>query len=66
MHNQMYATVKSRIMAHPDDMDCLLYHMSISRNLERIADHATYIAQDVMYMIKGEIVRHMLGTNSPE
>ncbi len=30
----------------------------ISRHIERLADHATNIAEEVIYMIEGAIVRH--------
>jgi phosphate transport system protein len=35
-----------------------LHLLLISRNLERIADHATNIAEDVIYLVDGDIVRH--------
>ncbi len=36
----------------------MLQIFSVSRSLERIGDHAVNIAEDVMYLISGEIVRH--------
>ena len=36
----------------------MLRLLSVSRNLERIADCAVSIAEDVIYMVDGRIVRH--------
>ncbi len=58
LHREMYLIVQNHIMAHPEDMGEIMHYLSISRHLERIADHATNIAEDIIYMIKGEIVRH--------
>jgi len=35
-----------------------LHCFSATRHIERIADHATNIAEDVIYLVEGEIVRH--------
>ncbi len=42
----------------PEQVTALLAFFSAVRQLERIADHATNIAEDVVYLIEGEIIRH--------
>jgi phosphate transport system protein len=44
----------------PDMVEPGLSFFSATRHLERIADHATNIAEDVIYLVEGEIVRHRL------
>lgn len=46
------------IKENPGKVEYFISLMNVSRNLERIADCATSIAEDVIYMIEGEIVRH--------
>ena len=41
-----------------DDIGYMINLLLISRHIERMADHATNIAEEVAYMIEGEIVRH--------
>jgi len=58
INRSMYEQIKEGIRKEPQHVDALIHLLSISRHLERVADHATNIAEDVIYMIKGEIVRH--------
>ncbi len=58
MNREMYVKVQEGIRRHPEHIESLIHLLSASRHLERIADHATNIAEDVIYMIEGEIVRH--------
>lgn len=58
MNREMYIKVQEAIHAHPEQMESLIHMLSASRHLERIADHATNVAEDVIYMIEGQIVRH--------
>lgn len=61
LNRAMYEKISQSITAHPEQSATYLQLYAVSRNLERIADHATNIAEDVMYMIQGEIVRHGKG-----
>ena len=58
INRQMYDQVKDAINRHLGNLDSLIHLLSISRHIERIADQATNIAEDVIYMVEGEIVRH--------
>ena len=49
------------IRKNPERAPTLLTLVAVSRNLERIADHASNIAEDVIYMAEGRIVRHTDG-----
>ena len=53
-----YDRIKKAIGDHPDKIGYLINLLLISRHLERLADHATNIAEEVIYLIEGEIVRH--------
>jgi phosphate transport system protein len=61
LYRETYDDVKKGILENEKQLDDLLQLLSISRHLERIADHATNIAEDVIYMIEGEIFRHNRG-----
>ncbi len=58
MNREIIDIVKKGISEHKDRINDYFLFLSVARNLERIADHATNIAEDVIYMIEGDIVRH--------
>ncbi len=58
INKEMYDLVKQSILARPANIEGLIHLLSVSRHLERIADHATNIAEDVIYMVEGKIIRH--------
>jgi len=60
LNREMYKIVGEAVRRNPDDITGLLHFLGVSRYLERIADHATNIAQDIIYLIDGKIVRHNL------
>ena len=46
------------IKQHPENADQRLILLSVCRQLERIGDHASNIAEDVVYLLSGDIIRH--------
>ncbi|MBN1765861.1 MAG: phosphate signaling complex protein PhoU [Sedimentisphaerales bacterium] len=58
LNRQIYVRVQEGIRQYPHQIESLIHLLSVSRHLERIADHATNIAEDIIYMVQGQIVRH--------
>jgi phosphate transport system protein len=57
LRDQVFRELLTYMMGDPATIARALDLILISRNLERIADHATNIAEDVIYIVKGEDVR---------
>ncbi len=58
INRRMYAQVKEGIRSQPQHMEQFIHLLCVSRHIERIGDHASNIAEDVIYMAEGQIVRH--------
>jgi phosphate transport system protein len=58
MNRLCYKNVYERLKTEPENVESLIHYLSVSRHLERVADYATNISEDVIYMIEGRIIRH--------
>lgn len=58
INRKMYKRVKKELRSDTKHANRLLHFLTVGRQLERIADHATNIAEDVIYLVDAQIVRH--------
>jgi len=58
LRNQIFRELLTHMMADPTKIPSCLQLILISRFYERIGDHATNIAEEVIYMVSGKDVRH--------
>jgi phosphate transport system protein len=58
LRDQMYNEILKAMEADPDLIHPGIDHIFIARGLERLADHATNIAEDVLFFVQGIDVRH--------
>jgi phosphate transport system protein len=58
MNRDMYGLIAKCVRGDPARVDTYIHLLGISRHIERIGDHASNIAEDVIYLIEGKIVRH--------
>jgi len=61
INREAFVNLSSSVRTNPDSAVQALDVMSVARNLERVADHATNIAEDVIFWIHGSDVRHGAG-----
>lgn len=58
INRNAYQSISKHIQDRPDCVAQSLNALVISRNLERVGDHATNIAEDVIFWVRGDDVRH--------
>ncbi|HLE69743.1 MAG TPA: phosphate signaling complex protein PhoU [Vicinamibacteria bacterium] len=58
LKDQVFRELLTYMMADPGTIERALSLILISRNLERVADHATNIAEDVIFLVEAKDVRH--------
>jgi phosphate transport system protein len=58
INREILISIQKHIEKNPKDVKPLIHLLLVSRHLERIADQATNIAEDVIYMTDGTIIRH--------
>jgi phosphate transport system protein len=58
LYADLIDVLKGVIRADLEHLDTIVLLFSVARYLERLADHATNVAEDVLYMVEGEIHRH--------
>jgi phosphate transport system protein len=58
INRDMYAVVKKEISNNPKNSETAINLLSCSRYMERIADLSTNIAEDVIFMVEGKVIRH--------
>ncbi|MBU1627083.1 phosphate signaling complex protein PhoU [bacterium] len=61
INRRMNELTREEIIKHPDQFpERVVQLLAVSRDLERIADHATNIAEGVVYLVDGVIMRHKM------
>ena len=58
LKDTIFRVLLTYMMADPGTIERALSLILVSRNLERIADHATNIAEDVIFVVEAKDVRH--------
>ncbi len=66
LNDQVFRELLTYMMADPKTITRAAHLIIVSRCLERIADHATNIAENVIFMVKGLVIKHYADTKQAE
>jgi phosphate transport system protein len=66
LYKQIFRELLTYMIEDPKTVSRALHLLLISRNMERIADHATNIAEDVIYYVEGRDIRHSMAGGVPK
>lgn len=55
---ETFHSLKKEVISNPENADCAIHYILVSKDLERLADHITDIAEQVIFIVEAEIVRH--------
>jgi phosphate transport system protein len=64
LRNEVFRALLARMVADPLTVERGVSLMLVSRNFERVADHATNIAEDAIFLVEARDVRHPLEPSS--
>lgn len=58
LHAENHTILKSIMKQNPDNIESAVALLVISRELERLADHSTNIAEDVFFIVEAQLIKH--------
>lgn len=61
LYHELSALLQEQLVATPREANAVFCWLLAAKSMERVGDHATNIAEDTIYTVEGEIVRHGLG-----
>lgn len=61
LYHELSAMLQEQMAGSPREANAVFCWLLAAKSLERVGDHATNIAEDTIYTVEGEIIRHGLG-----
>ena len=61
LYHELAAMLQAQLVKAPREANAVFCWLLAAKSMERVGDHATNIAEDTIYTVEGEIVRHGLG-----